>query len=112
MRMALLFVFVVAFVVSNAWSAMLFKFAAEYSGKKALWYYVVGNLIAALGPLALTLALRRANANIIYAVCYGTGFAAIQIAASRLFHQPLSMLQWGGIAAVGIGICLLQFGQK
>jgi len=112
MKVALLIVFVVAFVVVNAWSAMLFKFAADYSGKKALWYYVLGNLIAALGPLALTLALKRSNPNIIYAVCYGASFAAIQIAASRLFHQPLSTFQWAGIASVGLGICLLQFGQK
>jgi multidrug transporter EmrE-like cation transporter len=112
MKTALLIVFVVVFMVSNAWSAMLFKFAADASGKKALWYYVIGNLIAALGPLALTFALKRANPNLIYAVCYGTGFAAIQITASRLFHQPLSTFQWAGIASVGLGICLLQFGQK
>ena len=112
MKVALLFVFVVAFVVANTWSAMLFKFAAEAAGKRAMWYYVVGNIIGALGPLALTFALKRGNPNIIYAVCYGTAFAAIQMASSRLFHQPLSTFQWAGIASVGLGICLLQFGQK
>jgi multidrug transporter EmrE-like cation transporter len=112
MKTAWLVMFVLAFVVANTWSAMLFKYAAEHSGKKAIWYYVVGNIIAAFGPLALTLALKRGNPNIIYAICYGVSFAAIQAAASRLFHQPLSTFQLAGIVFVGIGICLLQLGQK
>ena|SRR5687768_8328293 len=112
MKTALLIVFVVSFVIVNTWSAMLFKFAADYAGKKAVWYYVVGNLIGALGPLAMTLALKRGHPNVIYALCFGGAFAAVQIMSSRLFHQPLSAFQWAGVASVGIGICLLQFGQR
>ena len=112
MKTALLFVFVGGFVVANTWSAILFKLAADDAGKKAVWSYVVGNLIGALGPLALTFALKRGHPNVIYALCFGCSFAAVQIMSSRYFHQPLSMLQWAGVAAVGIGICLLQFGDR
>ena len=112
MRTALLIVFVLGFVIANTWSAILFKLAADQAGKKAIWYYVVGNLIGALGPLALTLALKRGHPNFIYALCFGSAFAAVQIVSSRYFHQPLSTLQWAGVASVGIGICLLQFGDR
>ena len=112
MKTALLSVFVGGFVVANTWSAILFKLAADYAGKKAVWYYVVGNLVGALGPLALTFALKRGNPNIIYALCFGCSFAAVQIVSSRYFHQPLSIQQWAGVGSVGIGICLLQFGQR
>ena len=112
MRTVLLSLFVVGFVVANAWSAILFKYAATYTGRKALWFYVIGNLVGALAPLALTFALKRGNANVVYALCFGTGFAAIQIASAHLFHQPLSTFQWAGVASVGLGICLLQFAHK
>src|SRR6185503_16090558 len=82
MKTALLFVFVGGFVVANTWSAILFKLAADYAGKKAVWTYVVGNLIGALGPLALTFALKRGHPNVIYALCFGCSFAAVQIVSS------------------------------
>ena len=42
----------------------------------------------------------------------GTAFAVLQLVTSRLFHQPLSPWQIGGIVCVGVGICLLQLGAR
>lgn len=67
MRTALLNSLIAGFVTVNTWSAMLFKFAADGSGRNAVWYYVLGNIIGAFGPLALTFALKRGHPNVIYA---------------------------------------------
>ena len=95
-------------MAASAWSSIQFKFAADASGRKAIWYFVLGNLIAALGPVAMTLALKRANPSVVYALCYGCAFALLQLVSWRLFHQNLSSWQWAGIALVGVGIFLLQ----
>lgn len=108
MRAAVVVMCVAGFVVASAWSSIQFKFAADASGRKALWYFVLGNLIAALGPVAMTLALKRASPSLVYALCYGCAFALLQVVSWRMFHQSLSSYQWAGIALVGIGIFLLQ----
>jgi multidrug transporter EmrE-like cation transporter len=99
---------VVGFMITSAWSSVQFKFAAENSGRTAVWYFILGNVIAAMGPVALTLALKRANPNIVYALCFGGAFTLLQVVSWRLFNQPLSVFQWVGIGCVAAGIFLLQ----
>lgn len=108
MRAAIVVICVAGFVAASAWSSIQFKFAADASGRKAIWHFVIGNLIAAIGPVALTLALKRASPSLVYALCYGCAFASLQLLAWQLFHQALSLWQWAGIVFVGIGIFLLQ----
>lgn len=112
MRMGYLWIWVLGFVIANTWASILFKLAAENSGRKAIWYYVIGNIIGALGPLALTLGLKGGNPNVVYALCYGGAFTVLQIVSWRMFNQPLSSFQWAGIASVTVGIWLLQIGPK
>jgi multidrug transporter EmrE-like cation transporter len=104
--------YVLIFVSGTVLSSIEFKYAAELTGRKALWHWVSGNLIGVLGPIGITLALRVLNPNITYALCYGIAFAALQLVAWRLFNQPLSNWQIAGIAFVGIGVCLLQIGGR
>ena len=108
MRTALLWPFVILFMLASAGSGMLFKLAADSSGRTALWYFVVGNVVGFLCPVALTFGLKHGNPNAVYAFCYGGAFALLQVASSWMFKQPLSLLQWTGIVAVGAGIFLLQ----
>lgn len=108
MKAAVLAMCVTGFVVASTWSAIQFKFAADASGKKAIWHFVAGNLIGAFGPLALTFALKQTSPSLAYALCYGCAFALLQLVCWRLFHQALSMWQWTGIVLVAIGIFLLQ----
>lgn len=103
---------IAAFVVGNTYSSILFKYAADSSGKKTLWYFTLGNIVGVLGPIALTFALRKTNPNIVYALCYGSAFAALQLVSWRFFDQPLSKPQWAGVLLVGLGICLLQVGAR
>lgn len=107
-RIGFLVICVIAFVAASTWSCILFKMAANAGGTRGLLYYIVGNLVAAIGPLALTLALKRMNPNVIFAVCYGASFACLQLVSWRMFNVSLSPVQWTGIAAVGLGICLMQ----
>ena len=104
--------YVLLFIAGTVLSSITFKYAAEATGRKSLWYFIAGNIVGVLGPIALTLALKVSNANITYALCYGTAFAALQIVAWGLFKQPLSHWQIGGIVLVGIGVCLLHVGAR
>jgi multidrug transporter EmrE-like cation transporter len=52
--------------------------------------------------------LRQANANLVYAICWGAAFCVLQFATWWLFKEPLSTWQWTGVALVGVGILLLQ----
>jgi multidrug transporter EmrE-like cation transporter len=108
MKQGVLVLYVVAFAISNAWSGIQFKFAAQSTGRTALLHFIIGNLIAACGPVALTFALKRGHPNVVYALCFGTAFVVLQLAAWRVFQQPLSLTQWAGVGCVGAGIFLLQ----
>jgi multidrug transporter EmrE-like cation transporter len=112
MKWAQMGFYVLLFSAGTVLSSIAFKYAADAAGRKSLVYFIFGNLIGVLGPIALTLALRVSNPNITYALCYGTAFAVLQLVTSRLFHQPLSPWQIGGIVCVGVGICLLQLGAR
>jgi len=108
MRAAGVLMCVAGYVAASTWSAILFKYAADASGKRAIWHFVVGNIIGAFGPVALILALKQTSPSLAYALCYGCAFALLQLVCWRLFHQSLSVWQWIGIVLVGVGIFLLQ----
>jgi multidrug transporter EmrE-like cation transporter len=108
MKAAVVLMCVAGFAAASTWSAIHFKFAADASGKKAIWHFVAGNIIGAIGPVALTFALKQTSSSLAYALCYGCAFAVLQLVCWRLFNQALSMWQWTGIVLVGIGIFLLQ----
>lgn len=100
--------FIFGFVISSTGASLLFKVAADTAGWTAFRYFLLGNFAGVWAPVCLMFALKGTNANIVYAVCYGGGFCALQIAAFYLFRQPLSAWQWAGVGVVGIGILLLQ----
>jgi multidrug transporter EmrE-like cation transporter len=108
MRGVLVLACILGFMTASAWSGVQFKLAADSTGRTALWHFIIGNVIGAFGPLALTFALKLAHPNIVYALCFGGAFALLQIVSWRLFHQPLSPIQWAGVGCVGLGILLLQ----
>ena len=76
MKWVQMVVYVLLFIAGTVLSSIAFKYAADASGRKSLAYFIFGNLIGVLGPIALTFALRISNPNVTYALCYGTAFAA------------------------------------
>ena len=100
--------FILGFVISSTGASLLFKVAADASGWTAFRYFLLGNFAGVWAPVCLMFALKGTNANIVYAICYGGGFCALQVATFHLFRQPLSAWQWTGVGVVGVGVLLLQ----
>ena len=105
---------VAGFVVSQTAAALFFKAGAGadlYSLRWWLWF-AAGNAAGFGCPVALSFALRgaNANANIVYALSYGGGFCLIQLATWYFFREPLSAWQWSGIGLIFAGILLLRAG--
>lgn len=100
--------FIAGFVVSSTGASLVFKAAADAAGWAAFRFFLLGNFVGVWAPVCLMYALKGTNPNVVYAVCYGIGFCALQIASFHLFRQPLSAWQWAGVGVVGVGILLLQ----
>ncbi|MBV9463712.1 MAG: hypothetical protein JO317_05730 [Verrucomicrobiae bacterium] len=101
---ALIGLYVVCFAACN----LCFKLAVIRSGGVATAYFIAGNVLGFGCTLLITFALKRANPNVVYAVCVGGGFVLLQLASLAVFRQPLSGLQWLGVGLVGTGVLLLQ----
>jgi small multidrug resistance pump len=100
---------VIAFILTSVGSSFLFRAAAQHSGRPMIGYFILGNCVGLTVSISLTLALRGTNPNLIYAMCLGGSFCALQLASMLLFKQPLSSVQWIGISLVAIGLVLLPF---
>jgi len=98
---------VVVFVLASVGSSLLFRVAAQHTGRTAISYFVLGNCVGLAVSISLTLALRGTNPNLIYAMCLGGAFCALQLTSALLFRQPLSPVQWVGVALVASGLALL-----
>lgn len=98
---------VVVFILASVGSSLLFRMAAQHGGRTTIIYFILGNCVGLAVSISLTLALRGTNPNLIYAMCLGGAFCALQLASALLFKQPLSHVQWVGIALVACGLVLL-----
>lgn len=100
---------VVGFIVASVGSSLLFRVAAQHFGRTAIIYFILGNCAGLGVSISLTLALRGTNPNLIYGICLGGAFCALQIASAYFFQQHLSPLQWVGVGLVVSGLMLLAF---
>ncbi len=97
------------YIVAVAGSNLCFKLADVPSQARAIWFFIAGNAIGFFCTIFITLALRGRNPNVIYAICLGGGFCALQLASLLVFKTPLSVIQWLGVGLIGFGIICLQF---
>lgn len=100
---------VVAFILTSVGSSLLFRVAAQHQGRPMIGYFILGNGVGLCVAISLTVALRGTNPNLIYALCLGGSFCALQLASMLLFKQPLAPVQWVGVSMVAIGLVLLAF---
>lgn len=109
MKQVYTIVAVVFFILASVGSGLLFRLAAQHAGRPGILFFILGNCVGLVVSISLTLALRGTNPNVIYAMCLGGAFCALQLASSLLFEQPLSSTQWLGVALVACGLVLLPF---
>jgi len=106
---------VLAYAVTMAASNLCFKMVHSGAGwswshpSPAWAWFFAGNAAGFFCPILITLALKQPHAQIIYALCLGIGFCLVQAGSFFFFKEPLSWIQWSGIALIGIGVFLLQF---
>ncbi|TBN56271.1 multidrug efflux SMR transporter [Glaciihabitans arcticus] len=84
------------------------------SGDKAVWWaypvVIVGYVIAFA---ALSLALGKGiPLGIAYAIWAGIGVVLVALISWIVFHEPLSLIQVGGIVLVVAGVTMLELGGK
>jgi len=98
---------VAVFVSASVGSSLLFRVAAQHGDRTGILYFILGNCVGLVVSISLTLALRGTNPNVIYAMCLGGAFCVLQLASTLIFKQPLSPVQWVGVALVASGLVLL-----
>ena len=84
------------------------------SGDKAVWwaYPVVGvGYVIAFAMLSLALG-KGIPLGIAYAIWAGIGVVLVALISWLIFHEPLSLLQVGGIVLVVAGVTMLELGGK
>ncbi len=73
-----------------------------------LIWQVVGNIAGLITVLTLTALLRLIPLHVAFTVTTGLAVLGVQIAAaSVLFHEPVSRMQWMGAMLVVLGIALV-----
>ncbi len=100
---------ILVFILASAGSSLLFRVAAQHTGRTTILYFILGNCVGLAVSSSLTLALRGTNPNLVYAMCLGGSFCLLQLASMLLFKQPLAPVQWVGVSFVAIGVVLLAF---
>ena len=84
------------------------------SGDKAVWWafpvVIVGYAIA-FTMLSLSLG-KGIPLGIAYAIWAGVGVVLVALISWLVFHEPLSLLQIGGIVLVVAGVAMLELGGK
>jgi multidrug transporter EmrE-like cation transporter len=107
----LLFVF--GYIVAFAGSNLLFKYtdvARDSSGTThALIAFAAANVVGFIAASCMPFALRGQNPSVIYALCHGGGFLALQIASYYLFRPYVSASFVTGVLLIAVGLALVSF---
>jgi multidrug transporter EmrE-like cation transporter len=98
---------ILGFIISQTGAYLLLKVAAQEAGMRMYMLFFLGTTVGFGSPVCMTMALKEASPNIIYAFCIGGSFFVLQFVSSILFKQSLSLMQWGGIMMVGSGLLVL-----
>ena len=90
---------------------LLFKWGSVSDGH---WLsgFLGGNLFGFSSIWLLMLVYKSMNPNIALGICSGVSFLLAQMALAVVFKSDISLTQWGGIAAIIIGIFLLATGKS
>ena len=106
---------IVALALVNLGAVVLSQIGFKWAANSQDWRgfvsgQIIGNLAGFVGVLTLTLLMRYVPMHLATAISMGLGFVLVQVVAAHwLFHEPLQVGQWLGIALVAIGIIVISF---
>ena len=106
--------FVVGLLLVNLAFNILSNASFRISALSPTWrgilsWQVVGNLAGLVTVITLTVLLRYLPLSVAFPLTTGLTVLGVQmVAASWIFHEPISSRQWLGTLAVVIGIFLIQ----
>ncbi len=66
-------------------------------------FFVGGNILGITSTWFVMRLYQHLNVNVAMALTFGLGFVSVQLAYWRIYHSPLDLRQWGGIALVLVG---------
>ena len=107
-------VFVVGLILVNLAFNILSNASFRISALSPTWrgilsWQVIGNLAGLVTVITLTVLLRYLPLSVAFPLTTGLTVLGVQmVAASWIFHEPISSRQWLGTLAVVIGIFLIQ----
>ena len=107
-------VFVVGMILVNLAFNILSNASFRISALSPTWrgilsWQVIGNLAGLVTVITLTVLLRYLPLSVAFPLTTGLTVLGVQmVAASWIFHEPISSRQWLGTLAVVLGILLIQ----
>jgi multidrug transporter EmrE-like cation transporter len=107
-------VFVLALIVVNLAFNVLSNASFRVSALSGTWrgiltWQVVGNLAGLVTVITLTLLLRYLPLSVAFPLTTGLTVLGVQlVAASWIFHEPITERQWLGTLAIVLGIWLVR----
>jgi multidrug transporter EmrE-like cation transporter len=106
--------FVAGLILVNLAFNVLSNASFRISAMSPTWrgilsWQVVGNLAGLVTVITLTVLLRYLPLSVAFPLTTGLTVLGVQmVAASWIFHEPISSRQWLGTLAVVVGIFLIQ----
>lgn len=100
---------ITAYIVAQMLANLAFGFASQKTGMNQWMWFILGNALGFPCTFLIVLALRHQNPNLVYALCLGGGFLALQIASSWIFRVPLGFWQWIAVALITLGMVLFKY---
>lgn len=89
---------------------LLFKWGS-ISDSRWLWGFFGGHLFGVSSIWILMLLYKTMNPNVALGICLGGAFLMAQVTLALVFRSSISPIQYGGIAAISIGMILLAAGK-
>ena len=98
------------FLAMQVIAQLFFKWGSAVDGRW-WWGFLGGNLFGFSSIWLLMLVYRSMNPNIALGICGGGSFLLAQLALAFVFKSDISVTQWGGVAAIFVGMILLAMGK-
>ena len=102
-------VWLVIFWIMQAVAALAFKWGSTSDGRW-LTGFIGGNVVGASSIWFMMMLYKTMNANVAMGLAVGGGFLIAQVAIALAFKSSLTLVQFGGLIAITLGMYFLSTG--